>query len=87
MEALAMKRFIKAFACSSLIWGAPIAGAQPESAAIIAKHQLSECMSKQMSANRSLSYYDAMRVCKQRLQPPKDTLASISPTDSGTKTH
>jgi hypothetical protein len=82
-----MKRSIKAIACSSLILGARIVGAQPESAAIIAKHQLSECMSKQMSANRSLSYYDAMRACKQRLQPPKDTLAAINPTDSGTKAH
>jgi hypothetical protein len=82
-----MKRSIKAIACSSLILGAQVVGAQPESPAIIAKHQLSECMSKQMSANRSLSYNDAMRACKQRLQPPKDTLASISPADSGTKAH
>jgi len=82
-----MKGSIKMIACAGLVLAAQVGVAQPESAAIIAKHQLSECMSKQMSANRSLSYYDAMRVCKQRLQPPKDTLASISPTDSGTKTH
>ena len=82
-----MKGSIKAITCAGLVLAAQAGVAQPESAAIIAKHQLSECMSKQMSANRSLSYYDAMRVCKQRLQPPKDTLASISPTDSGTKTH
>jgi hypothetical protein len=48
---------------------------------------LSECMTKQMSANRSLSYNDAMRACKLRPQPPKDTLASINPTDGGTKAH
>ena len=82
-----MKLSIRAIACSSLILGAQVLSAQPESAAIIAKHQLSECMSKQMSANRSLSYNDAMRACKQRLQPPKDTLASINPTDTGTKSH
>jgi len=82
-----MKRFRRAIACSSLILGAQVVGAQPESPAVIAKHQLSECMTKQMSANRSLSYNDAMRACKQRLQPPKDTLASINPTDTGTKSH
>jgi hypothetical protein len=40
-----------------------------------------------MSANRSVSYNDAMRACKERLQPPKDTLASNNPSDPGTKTH
>jgi hypothetical protein len=54
---------------------------------VIAKRQLSECMAKRMSANKSLSYYDAMRFCKERLQPPKDTLAAINPTDTGTKSH
>lgn len=67
-----MKGSIKAIACAGLVLAAQVGVAQPESAAIIAKHQLSECMSKQMSANRSLSYNDAMRACKQRLQPPKD---------------
>jgi len=82
-----MKGSIKMIACAGLVLAAQVGVAQPESAAIIAKHQLSECMSKQMSANRSLSYNDAMRACKQRLQPPKDTLASINPTDTGTKSH
>ena len=82
-----MKRSLKAIACGSLIVAAQVVGAQPQSAAVVARHQLSECMSKQMSADRSLSYNDAMRLCKQRLQPPKDTLASINPTDSGTKAH
>jgi hypothetical protein len=82
-----MKRSFKAIACSGLILVAEVVGAQPENPAVIAKHRLSECMTKQMSANRSLSYNDAMRSCKQRLQPPKDTLASINPTDAGTKAH
>lgn len=78
-----MKRSFKAIACAGLILAAQLVDAQPQSAAVIARHQLSECMSKQMSADRSLSYNDAMRLCKQRLQPPKDTLASINPADSG----
>jgi hypothetical protein len=66
--------------------GSQAASAAPESRAIIAKHQLSECMTRRMSANRNLSYIDAMRACKDRLQPPpKETLASISPAGTGTK--
>jgi hypothetical protein len=81
-----MKSFLMAIACNSLLFGAQTVGAQPEKPAIIAKHQLSECMSKRMSADRSLSYNDAMRACKERLQPPKD-LASISPVETGLKGH
>jgi hypothetical protein len=81
-----MKVFLMASVCNSLLVGAQIASALPEKPAVIAKHQLSECMTKRMSANRSLSYNDAMRACKERLQPPKD-LALINPTETGTKGH
>ena len=82
-----MRRFITAVA-SGLIWlGSAAASAQPENPAVIAKRQLSECMTKRMSANKNLSYNEAMRGCKERLQPPKDTLAAISPVDTGTKSH
>jgi hypothetical protein len=79
-----MKVFLKAVAFSSLLLSAQTAVAQPESPAIIAKHQLIDCMTKRMSANRTLSYNDAMRACKERLQPPKD-VASINPTAAETK--
>jgi hypothetical protein len=82
-----MKRYLKALAGSILALGAQSIGAQPESPAVVAKHQLSECMTKRMAADKSLSYNDAMRACKERMQPPKDTLASISPSDTGTKAH
>jgi hypothetical protein len=61
-----------------------MAAAQPERPAVIAKHQLTECMAKRMSANRNLSYYEAMRACKERLQPSKE-LASINPMEPGAK--
>jgi len=81
-----MKRFLTAVGWTTLIFiGVHTALAQPESAAVIAKRQLSECMSRRMSADRSLSYNDARRVCKNRLQPPKDTLASI--VDTAAKAH
>jgi hypothetical protein len=81
-----MKRFLKAITCCSLILGAETISAQPESPAVIAKRQLSECMSRRMSTNRSLSYNDAMRACKERLQPPKD-LAAINPVETAIKGH
>jgi hypothetical protein len=82
-----MRRLITAVASSLILLGSAVAWAQPQSPAVIAKRQLSECMAKRMSANRSLSYYDAMRFCRERLQPPKDTLAAISATDTATKSH
>jgi hypothetical protein len=81
-----MKSFLMAVIYSSLLLGAQTLSAQPETPAVLAKHQLSECMSKRMSANRSLSYNDAMRACKEHSQPPKD-LASINPIETGTKGH
>jgi hypothetical protein len=82
-----MRRFITGVASSLILLGSAAASAQPQSHAVIAKHQLSECMAKRMSTNRGLSYYDAMRFCKERLQPPKNTLAAINPTETGTKSH
>lgn len=79
-----MKQLLKAIACGILILGAQTLAARPESPAVIAKQQLNECMSKRMSADRSLSYNEAMRVCKERLQPPKD-LASNNPVATGVK--
>jgi hypothetical protein len=80
-----MRRFITAVGGSLILLGSQAALTQPESRAVIAKRQLSECMTRRMSANRSLSYNDAMRACKEHLQPPRETLASISPADAGTK--
>lgn len=82
-----MRRFITAVGSSLILLGSQAASAQPQNPAVIAKRQLSECMTKRMSANKALSYNDAMRVCRERLQPPKDTLASISPVGTGTKSH
>jgi len=80
-----MKRFLTAVGLiSSLFVGTHIAGASPQRPAVLAKQQLSECMTKRMSANKNLSYNDARRACQERLQPPKDTLASINPMEPGT---
>jgi hypothetical protein len=84
-----MKRFLTAVGWTTLLFlGAHTAAhAQPESAAVIAKRQMSDCMSRRMAADKGLSYNEARRVCKERLQPPKDTLASINPVDTSGKAH
>jgi hypothetical protein len=80
-----MRRFMTAVVSGLILLGSAAASAQPQTPAVIAKRQLSECMTKRMSANKNLSYNDALRVCKERLQPPKDTLASINPVDTSAK--
>ena len=82
-----MKRFMTAIGLSSLMLvSAPAAKAEPQSRAVIAKLHLSECMTKRMAANKTLSYNDARRACKERLQPPKE-LASINQVEPATKAH
>ena len=80
-----MRQFITAMASGLILLGSAAVSAQPQNAAVIAKRQLSECMTRQMAANKAVSYNAALRVCKERLQPPKETLASISPADAGAK--
>jgi hypothetical protein len=82
-----MKRFPTIGLCGVLLVGGHAVAAPPASQAAIMKRQIYECMIKRMGANRTLSYNDAMRTCKERAQPPKEALASIGPTESGTKAH
>jgi hypothetical protein len=70
-----MKHIVWVFGLAAGI-AASSAAAQPESAAVIAKRQLTECMNRHMAASKTVSYNEAMRTCKAKLQPPKDTLAS-----------
>jgi len=82
-----MKRFAAIGLCGTLLVGAHALAAPPASQASIIKRQLHECMARRMGANRTLSYNDALRTCKERAQPPKESLASIGPSESGTKAH
>ena len=83
---LALKRLMAIGLCGALL-GAQVLAAPPASQASIVKRQLHECMARRMGANRTLSYNDALRTCKERAQPAKEALASIGPNESGTKTH
>jgi hypothetical protein len=77
-----MKRFVAIGLCSALL-GAHALAAPPASQASIIKRQLHECMARRMGANKMLSYNDAMRTCKERAQPAKESLASNGPNESG----
>jgi hypothetical protein len=46
------------------------------SPSVIARRQLSDCMTKQMLASRTLSYYEASKLCKARLKAEADALTA-----------
>jgi hypothetical protein len=73
-----MKRIAALLLISTLIAGAAAVASPPNSQGATLKRQLNECMAKRMGANRTLSYNDAMRACKELLQPGKESLASIN---------
>jgi hypothetical protein len=81
---LAVKRFLAIGLCSALL-GAHASAPPPASQAVMMKRQLHECMARRMGANKTLSYNEAMRGCKERMQPTKEALASISSNESGAK--
>jgi hypothetical protein len=58
------------------------AAVQPSQSAIN-KRALMGCMTKRMSADKTLSYNAALRACKDLTQTPKDALAANGPIDSG----
>jgi hypothetical protein len=72
--------------CGAVLMGSSW-GAEPASQSVSTKRQIIDCMSKRMSANRLLSYNDAMRACKDKLQPRQEALAGINPSEAGVKAH
>jgi hypothetical protein len=82
-----MKRIIWAIGFGALLTAIQPAIAQPENPAVIAKQQVTQCMKRLMAASKTVSYNEALRTCKERLLPPKDTLAANTPSESGAKSH
>jgi hypothetical protein len=62
------------------------AAVPPTSQSAINKRALTGCMTKRMSADKTLSYNAALRACKDLTQTPKDALAANGPIDPG-KSH
>jgi len=63
-----------------------VAAPPPPNPSTLMKRQMADCMTKKMTANKTLSYNDARKGCKERLQPGKDEVASITPVPAATKT-
>jgi hypothetical protein len=79
-----MQRFI----LGGLVFAAvQVMAAPPDSQSAAVKRQVNSCMVRRMGADKTISYNDALRVCKERIQPAKEALASVTPSDSGTKAH
>jgi len=81
---LAVKRCLAIGLCSALLSAHALA-APPANQAIVMKRQIQECMARRMGANKTLSYNDAKRSCKEQAQPAKEALASIGTNESGAK--
>jgi hypothetical protein len=82
-----MKQFMTAIGVTAVLLGAHVAAAPPTSQSALLKRQVNDCMTRRMGADRNLSYKDAMRTCKELLQPSRESLASNGPRVSGTKPH
>jgi hypothetical protein len=82
-----MKRVMTVVSFGALMLiGAQTLAAPPPSQSAQMKRQMADCMTKKMSANRTLSYNEARKGCKERLQPGKDEVASITPVPTTIKT-
>ena len=82
-----MKQFMTAIGVTAVLLGAHVAAAPLTSQSALLKRQVNDCMTRRMGADRNLSYKDAMRTCKELLQPSRESLASNGPRVSGTKPH
>jgi hypothetical protein len=61
---------------AALLTGSEALAAAAISQSVLARRQLSVCMTKQMLASRTLSYYDATKLCKERLKSQADALTA-----------
>lgn len=59
------------------------AAAQPHNHPVSARRQLSLCMTRHMSANRTMTYIEAAAVCKAQLRTERSTLAAAVPKEGG----
>lgn len=71
-----MTRAITSLAMASTLCLAAYAGAISPSAARADRHQLAACMTKQMAASKTISYYEAAKICKDQLTSQGDRVAA-----------
>jgi len=61
---------------STLVFGSGAIAGSTLSQSVVTHRQLSDCMTKQMLASRTLSYYAAEKICKERLKSAADALTA-----------
>jgi len=73
-------------ACGLILTSELAAAVEPTSPSMI-RQQINDCMTRKMGADKTLSYNEAMRTCKARLQPAKETLAANGAAPTASKSH
>jgi hypothetical protein len=75
-----MKHLLLAIFVAGVLAGAPAPAADTsaENNWVTAKRQLLGCMSKRMSASRTVSYNEAKKTCTAQLKPPPDTAPHLT---------
>jgi hypothetical protein len=71
----------------ALLGGGYSIAVEPASQTRTAKRQLLDCMTQRMSADRAISYNDAMKGCKDRLLAGKFALTVNSSVEAAGKSH
>ena len=67
---------------SVVLVGAFVAAISPalagtlQSQALLNRHQLADCMSKQMAASRTISYNEASKLCRDRMKTQAENLSA-----------
>jgi hypothetical protein len=75
-----MKHILLAIAVAGVLASAQVTAADmsAESAWVAAKRQLLSCMSKRMSASRTVSYNEAKKTCSAQLKPQPDNAPHLT---------
>jgi hypothetical protein len=79
MKYLPLLMSITLFTTGSAAFAAPA-----PSQAMLNKKQLIGCMTKQMSASRTISYNEATKVCKDLMKSQSEPLVASNTTKAGT---
>ena len=76
-----MYRVLTVIATTGMIFvGAQALADNPRSQAAMNRRQITDCMSKRMSADKAESYNEAAKRCKGQMKRPNDQLALSTPT-------
>jgi hypothetical protein len=64
----------------TILMGSPAPAVNSMSPSALVRRQLAVCMTKHMSADRTLSYNEATKMCKDQLKSRTDTMAAANVT-------